>query len=55
MSPKIEWCGSDGQYISITIEAKAKLLNEKVANKSLMIAMNYLTENMETEDVESAE
>lgn len=55
MMPKIEWWGRDDQYISITIEAKAKLLNEKVANKSLMIAMNYLMENMETEEEESAE
>lgn len=55
MMPKIEWWGRDDQYISITIEAKAKLLNYKVANKSLMIAMNYLMENMETEDKESAE
>ena len=54
MAPKIEWWGRDGQYISITIGAKPKLLNEKVANKSLMIAMNYLMENMETEDKESA-
>lgn len=54
MAPKIEWWGRDGQYISITIEAKAKLLNEKVANKALMIAMNYIMENMKTEE-ESAD
>ena len=28
---------------------------ESVINKALMIAMNYLIENMETEDQESAE
>lgn len=28
---------------------------DSVINKSLMIAMNYLMENMETEDEESAE
>lgn len=55
MKRLIEWYGRDGQYMAITIGANATLLNEKTVNKALMIAMNYLVENMETDDEESAE
>lgn len=48
----------DGYDNDITVEIglsdKAKI-SEQTINKALMIAMNYLIENMETEDQESAE
>jgi hypothetical protein len=40
--------------IEIVLSEKVKISDEAV-NKSLMIAMNYLIENMETEETESAE
>lgn len=57
MIPKIEWYGKNEQYIYIGIGSRYTQLNEKTVNKALMIAMNYLMENMETEeqDQESAE
>lgn len=55
MIPKIEWYGKNGQYINVSIESRYTQLNEKTVNKALMISMNYLMENMETEEVESAE
>lgn len=40
--------------ISVNFEETSKIV-DSVINKSLMIAMNYLMENMETEDKESAD
>lgn len=40
--------------ISVKIEEGFKI-SDSVINKALMIAMNYLMENMETEEEESAE
>lgn len=40
--------------ISVKIEEGFKIA-DSVINKALMIAMNYLMENMETEDKESVE
>lgn len=40
--------------ISVKVEEGFKIA-DSVINKALMIAMNYLIENMETEDQESAE
>jgi hypothetical protein len=40
--------------ISVKVEEGFKIA-DSVINKALMIAMNYLMENMETEDKESAE
>lgn len=40
--------------ISVKVEEGFKIA-DPVINKALMIAMNYLMENMETEDQESAE
>lgn len=55
MIRKVEWYGKNGQYINVSIESRYTLLNDKAVNKALMIAMNYLMENMETEDKESAD
>lgn len=55
MIPKIEWYGKNGQYINVSIESRHTQLNEKTVNKALMIAINYLIENMETDKPESAE
>lgn len=46
-----------GVYVNVkepepTINVK---ISEQAINKALMIAMNYLTENMETDENESAE
>lgn len=40
--------------ISVKVEEGFKI-TDSVINKALMIAMNYLMENMETEDKESVE
>lgn len=40
--------------VEILLSAKVKI-PESAINKALMIAMNYLLENMETEEYESAE
>lgn len=40
--------------ISVKFEETFKIVDSAI-NKALMIAMNYLMENMETEDQESAE
>lgn len=55
MISKMEWYGKNGQYINVSIESRYTPLNDKAVNKALMIAMNYLMENMETEVEESAE
>lgn len=55
MIRKIEWGCKNGQFIKVSIEVRYAPLNDKAVNKALMIAMNYLTENMETEVEESAE
>lgn len=55
MIPKMEWYGKNEQYINVSIGSRCASLSDKVINKALMIAMNYLMENMETEDKESAE
>lgn len=40
--------------VSISVQEGYKI-SESAINKALIIAMNYLMENMETEDKESAE
>ena len=40
--------------VEITVSEDLKIPGQTI-NKALMIAMNYLIENMETEDQESAE
>lgn len=40
--------------VEILLSAKVKIA-ESAINKALMIAMNYLIENMETDEQESAE
>jgi hypothetical protein len=51
---KIEWYGKIEQYINVSIESRYTPLNEKTVNKTLMIAMNYLMENMEKEKQEES-
>lgn len=55
MISKIAWYGKSEQCVSISIESENAPLNDKAINKALMIAMNYLMENMKTEDQESAD
>lgn len=40
--------------VSVNVDDDYKI-SKSVINKALMIAMNYLVENMETEDQESAD
>lgn len=54
MISNIMWYGDNLQHIKVIVESIDTPLNAKVVNKALMIAMNYLIENMETEE-ESAE
>ncbi len=54
MISKIEWYGKIEQYINVSIESRYTPLNEKTVNKTLMIAMNYLMENMEKEKQEES-
>lgn len=55
MNRIIEYTGHDGKTIQIDIYAHNDYkISDSVINKSLMIAMNYLIENMETEEEESA-
>lgn len=49
---------SDGYQKSVSVDfsiADSVQISEQSINKALMIAMNYLIENMETADQESAE
>lgn len=49
---------SDGYQKSVSVEISIfddVKIPEQTINKALMIAMNYLIENMETEETESAE
>lgn len=55
MIPNIEWYGKNGQYINVSIDSRYTQLKEKTVNKALIIAMNYLIENIETDNEESAE
>ena len=56
MIRKIEYIGHDGKIINAEIQAHDDYkIPESIINKSLMIAMNYLTENIETEEQESAD
>lgn len=52
----LKYCNNKSNvvHVSINIQEGYKI-PESAINKSLMIAMNYLMENMETEDQESAE
>lgn len=56
MIRKMEYIDDVLNIIRIEIRVHdAYKIPESVINKALMIAMNYLMENMETEDKESAE
>lgn len=56
MIRKMEYIGHEGNIISTEIHAHDEYkIAESVINKALMIAMNYLMENMETEDKEDQE
>ena len=56
MHRKMKYVGNEGKIIQADIYVHGDYkISEPVINKALMIAMNYLTENMETEDQESAE
>ena len=56
MVRKMEYIGHDGNIIRTEIHAHDDYkISDLVINKALMIAMNYLMENMETENEESAE
>ena len=56
MIRKMEYVGLDANLIKIEIYANDYYkMHESVINKSLMIAMNYIMENMETKEQESAE
>lgn len=52
MYRSISYCNEVSVEISVSDIAK---IPEAAINKALMIAMNYLIENMETEEHESAE
>lgn len=55
MIRKMEYIGHDGKIINAEIQAHDDYkISEPVINKALMIAMNYIIENVETEDQESA-
>lgn len=53
MIRKMEYIGHDGNIIRAEIHAHDYKISDSVINKALMIAMNYLMENMETEDEET--
>lgn len=56
MFRKMEYADHDGKIINVVIYAHDEYkISDPVINKALMIAMNYLMENMETEYQESAE
>lgn len=56
MIRKMEYIGHDGKIINTEIQAHDDYkISESVINKALMIAMNYLMENMETENEEDQE
>lgn len=55
MHRKMKYVGNEGNIIQVDIYAHDYKISDSAINKALMIAMNYLMENMETEDVESAE
>lgn len=55
MIRKMEYIGHDGKIINAEIQAHDDYkISDSTINKSLMIAMNYIIENMETQDEESA-
>lgn len=56
MNRKIEYIGHEGKIIRTEIHVhETYKIRESAINKALLIAMNYLMENMETEDKKSAE
>lgn len=56
MIRKMEYIGHDGKIINAEIQAHDDYkISDSVINKALMIAMNYLMENLETKEQESAE
>lgn len=56
MIRKMEYIDHDGKIIRTEIHAHdGYKIADSVINKALMIAMNYLMENMETDDEESAD
>lgn len=56
MHRKMKYIGNEGKTIQVDVYAHDEYkISESAINKALMIAMNYLTENMETEEEESAE
>lgn len=55
MIRNMEYIGHDGKIINTEVQSHDDYkIPESVINKALMIAMNYIMENMETEDQESA-
>ena len=56
MHREMDYIGHEGKTIQIDIYAHEYYkISDSVINKALMIAMNYLIENMETDKHESAE
>lgn len=56
MIRKMEYIGHDGKIINAEIQAHDDFkITDSVINKALMIAMNYIMENIETDKQESAE
>lgn len=56
MNRKMSYMDHEGKTIQVYISAHDYYkISDPVINKALMIAMNYLIENMETDKEESAE
>lgn len=52
---KLNYCNHDLEVFRVSINVQdCYKISDSVINKALMIAMNYLLENTETEDEESA-
>lgn len=53
---ELKYCNHELKVLGICINVQdCYKISDSAINKALMIAMNYLMENMETEDKESAE
>lgn len=55
MSRDLKYVDENLKTICITVNVDGLEITESAINKALMIAMNYLIENMETDKQESAE
>lgn len=56
MHREMDYIGHEGKTIQVDISAHDYYkISDPLINKALMIAMNYLIENMETDKEESAE